>query len=60
MYGIGFGIGTHWRLRADVASVMLKIGEVPLPPEPVIAILDVADNAMTMLAAALEAFISKR
>jgi phosphate transport system protein len=43
---------------ADVASVMLKIGEVPLPPEPVIAILDVADNAMTMLAAALEAFIS--
>jgi hypothetical protein len=27
---------------------MLKIGEVPLPPEPVIAILDVADNAMTM------------
>jgi phosphate transport system protein len=43
---------------ADIASVMLKIGNIPLPPEPVAAILDVADNAMIMLTAALDVFTS--
>jgi phosphate transport system protein len=43
---------------ADVASVMLKIGAVSLPPEPVAAILDVADHAIAMLADALDAFTS--
>ena len=42
----------------DVASVMLKIGESRLPPEPVAAILEVAGNAIGMLAAALDAFTS--
>ncbi len=43
---------------ADVASIMLKIGETSLPSEPVAAILDVAESAIVMLADALAAFIS--
>ncbi|AFL74077.1 phosphate signaling complex protein PhoU [Thiocystis violascens] len=42
----------------DVASVMLKIGEERLPPEPVAAILGVAGNAIAMLTDALDAFTS--
>ncbi len=43
---------------ADIASIMLKIGDIPLPSEPVAAILDVADNAITMFTAALDVFTS--
>ncbi len=42
----------------DVASVMLKIGAGKLPSEPVEAIIEIAGNAIGMLAAALDAFTS--
>ncbi|MBK5964485.1 phosphate transport system regulatory protein PhoU [Thiocystis minor] len=42
----------------DVASVMLKIGDSRLPSELVASIVEVAGDAIAMLAAALDAFTS--
>jgi len=43
---------------ADVASIILKNGETPLPPEPVAAIVQLAGDAIGMLAGTLSAFTS--
>lgn len=45
---------------ADVASVMLKIGACHLPSASIMAILQVANNAIAMLAEALDAFTANR
>lgn len=43
---------------ADVARILQKAGETPLPPGPVQAITEVAEDAIAMLGETLEAFTS--